>query len=305
MPLSRKRRVPMVKESEATGRTLEIYQEIKSALGVPHVNLFYQAYGAHPRFLELHWKLMRPAIQTREFFRFSERLGAEAYTRVHNYFSVPNLGERIAEANIGDAAQQELSQTVDLFHYNNPLLLLIAAAQFQAFEDGPATKKGSTAEPEHPVFSQPPAKVTEEAAPPGIRKIYDDIKRTLGLGFINTDYQAFAHFPDFFSFYWFSVKQFATSPLNGENQHALCESAASLASELPNAPQLTVEQMHEAGLSSEEIGAAIHITEEFLNLLSGLVLNIAFAKISLEGGTQPRAAADKTKKDRKSPEAAA
>src|SRR6185437_3095508 len=78
MPLSRKRRVPMVKESEATGRTLEIYQEIKSALGVPHVNLFYQAYGAHPRFLELHWKLMRPAIQTREFFRFSERLGAEA-----------------------------------------------------------------------------------------------------------------------------------------------------------------------------------------------------------------------------------
>jgi hypothetical protein len=63
--------------------------------------------------------------------------------------------------------------------------------------------------------------------------------------------------------------------------------------------------MHEAGLTSEEIGAAIHVTEEFLNLLSGLVLNVAFAKISLEGGTQPRAAAERAKKDRKSPEAAA
>jgi hypothetical protein len=304
MPLSRKRRLPLLRESEATGRTLEIYQEIKDALGVPHVNLFYQAYGVYPRFLELHWKLMRPAIQTREFFRFSQRLGAEAYTRVHNYFSVPDLGERMAEAKIGEAAQQELLQVVELFHYNNPLLLLIAAAQFQAFEDGPSVKRASSSAPEHPVYSQAPAKVAEEGAPPGIRKIYEDIKRTLGLSFINTDYQAFAHFPEFFSFYWFSVKQFATSPLNGENRHALRESAAALATELPNAPQLTVEQMHEAGLTSEEIGAAIHVTEEFLNLLSGLVLNVAFAKISLEGGTQPRAAAEKAKKDRK-PEAAA
>lgn len=305
MPLSRKRRLLLLKESDATGRTLEIYQEIKAALGVPHVNLFYQAYGAHPRFLELHWKLMRPAIQTREFFRFSQRLGAEAYTRVHNYFSVPDLGERIAEASVSQTAQKELSEAVELFHYNNPLLLLIAAAQFQAFEDGPGLKRASSLPPEHPAYAQPPAKISEESAPPAIRKIYDDIKRTLGLSFINTDYQVFANWPEFFSFFWFSVKPFATSPLNGENQHALRESAAALANELPNAPQLTIEQMHEAGLSSEEIGAAIHITEEFLNLLSGLVLNVAFAKISLEGGSQPKAAAQAAKKDRKSPEAAA
>jgi hypothetical protein len=182
---------------------------------------------------------------------------------------------------------------------------LIAAAQFQAFEDGPGLKKTSSSPPEHPAYQQPPVKISEESAPPAIRKIYEDIKRTLGLAFINTDYQVFANWPEFFSFYWFSVKPFATSPLNGENQHALRESAASLANELPNAPQLTVEQMQEAGLSSEEIGAAIHITEEFLNLLSGLVLNIAFAKISLEGGTQPRVGTDKSKKEQKSPEAAA
>jgi hypothetical protein len=46
--------------------------------------------------------------------------------------------------------------------------------------------------------------------------------------------------------------------------------------------------MLEAGLSDEEISAAIHITEEFLDLLAGLALNIAFAKIALEGGNQMR-----------------
>jgi hypothetical protein len=60
-----------------------------------------------------------------------------------------------------------------------------------------------------------------------------------------------------------------------------------LATDLPNAPQLTVEHMQDAGLGAEEISAAIHITEEFLDLLSGLILNIAVAKIGLEGGNRP------------------
>ena len=78
-----------------------------------------------------------------------------------------------------------------------------------------------------------------------------------------------------------------SSPLFGENKHALRDSALALATDLPNAPQLTVEHMQEADLGADEISAAIHITEEFLDLLSGLILNIAFAKIGLEGGNRP------------------
>ena len=63
----------------------------------------------------------------------------------------------------------------------------------------------------------------------------------------------------------------------------------SLADDLPNAPQLSVEHMQDAGLKDDEISAAIHITEEFLEVLSGLVINVAFAKISLEGGNRAQA----------------
>src|SRR5258708_16872333 len=152
MPLSRKRRLPLVRESDASGRTLEIYQEIKEALGVPHVNLIFQAYGAHPNVLELLWKLLRPALETTEFFNFSSRIGAEGYTRVHNYFPVPDLSKQISEAHFSVGAQHELARVVDLFHYNNPLLLVTAATLLQAFEDGPSGRRSSSRAAQHTVF---------------------------------------------------------------------------------------------------------------------------------------------------------
>jgi len=288
MPLSRKRRLPLVREADATGRTLEIYQETKSVLGIPHVNVIFQAYGAHPGFLDLMWKGLRPALETREFFRNADRIRGEAYTGIHNYFLVPDLCGSIREIHFSTGAQHELTDVVELFHYNNPLLLLITAVQLQAFEDGPTHQRTAEGGADHPVFTHAPIKVAEEAAPAPIRKVYDDIRRTLGLSFVNTDYQAFARWPDFLNVYWNSLKSVVSSPLYSENKHALRESALALANDLPNAPQLTVERMQESGLGSDEISAAITITEDFLDLLSGLVLNIAFAKIGLEGGNRAK-----------------
>lgn len=293
MPLSRKRRLPLVREADASGRTLEIYREIKTALGVPHVNLIFQAYGAYPRFLDLMWKTLQPAVETREFFQHADRLGAEAYTRAHNYFLIPDLCSSIRDIQFSTGAQHELTDVVELFHYNNPLLLLIAAMQLHAFEDGPAQRRNAETGAEHPVIAEKPVQITEESAPPPTRKIYDDIKRTFGVAFLNTDYQALARWPDFLSLYWNAFKPVASSPLYGESRHALRESALALASDLPNAPQLSVERMQDAGLTDEEISAGIHITEEFLENLSGLVLNVAFAKIALEGGNRHQVPAHK------------
>jgi hypothetical protein len=284
MPLTRKRRLPLVSEADATGRILEIYEEIKSDLGVPHVNLIFQAYAACPRFLELMWTMMRPVVATQEFFATSYRLGAEAYTATHNYFSVPDLCEHIRTVHFSTGAQHEITDVVELFHYNNPLLLLIAAVQMQAFEDGPAHPRAADAGASHPVFTQRPIRITEDAAPPPIRRIYEDMKRTLGLAYVNTDFQAFARWPDFFSVYWNGLKPVLTSPLYSESKHTLRESALAFAVELPNAPQLSLDQAQEFGIDHAEMTVATHITEEFLDALSGLLLNIAFAKIALEGG---------------------
>src|SRR5206468_13048684 len=112
MPLSRKRRLPLVREADAAGRTLEIYQEIKTSLGVPRVNLIFQASGAHPQLLDLAWKSLQPAVATRELFRCAERIRGEAYTAIHTYFSVPGLWSGIRSEHFASGCKLELTDVV-------------------------------------------------------------------------------------------------------------------------------------------------------------------------------------------------
>jgi Halocarboxylic acid dehydrogenase DehI len=285
-PVKRQRRITLVPESQAQGRVFEIYQEIKASLGIPHVNLLFQAYGAYPTFLELHWQAMKPALRTAEFFQFADRLRAEAYTRAHNYFAVPDFCEEVKEMQLTQGARQELTEIVELFHYNNPLLLLIVAAQMQALDEAPVVQRQSSGPAVHPVFEQKPCSVPEEHATERVKRVYEDIKRTLGLNFINSDYRAFGRFPDFLEAYWEAMKPALALPIYSEHKRKLKESAFSLATELPFAPQLSIQQMQEAGLQEQEITDIVRITEQFLDLISGLILNVCFAKIGLEGGTR-------------------
>ena len=101
----RKHKLHLVREHEAEGRIAEIFGEIREALGIPHVNVIFQTFASFPEFLDLFWRALKPALETQEFFSFSERLGAEAYTRVHNYFSIPDLRRKVAEMNFSAGAQ--------------------------------------------------------------------------------------------------------------------------------------------------------------------------------------------------------
>ncbi len=286
MPWRKGNKLKVVRESQAEGRIAEIYQEIKQALGVPHLNVVFQAYAVYPEFLGRFWEAAQPIVQSREFFELAERIGAEAYTCMHNYFAIPNLCEDVAKRGLSPDARRELTATVELFHYNNPPLLLLASAQLQAFEarvDG----NGHSSQPvEHPVFSEKPALVEEEEAAPPIRRIYDDIRRTFGLPMLNTDYRAFARWPDFLEIYWPALKSIVQSPVYDECQQGIRESAWNLARELPAPLDLSASKLIDEGMSDGQVSDVFRITEMFVRALSGLVLNVAVAKIGLEGGSR-------------------
>ena len=111
MTWKRGSRLKLVSEAEASPPIRAIFDEVRHSLGVSAVPILYQAYAAVPRFLELHWEALRPALNTRAFFRMGERLAAEAYTRAQSYFAIPDLRaqrERGFRRRIGDrlAAQR-------------------------------------------------------------------------------------------------------------------------------------------------------------------------------------------------------
>jgi hypothetical protein len=290
MPWHKRNRLTLVPERQASGRALEIYQEIKAALGVPHINVLFQAFGAHPEFLERQWQALGPVVKDPEFFAGAERLRADAYTRIYNYFQVPDLCERVEIMNFSEGARDELTETTELFHYEDSLLLLFIGVQMHAFEGPTATtSRVETEAVTHPVFTTKPLVVEEDDAPAPIRKLYDDIRRTLELPFVHSEYRAFARWPDFLRAYWSTVKPIVQSPLYHESQSGIREAAWSLGRSFP-ARGLSLEELSDAGLEEDEIASLVRLTEMFLKAFSGLVLNVAVAKIALEGGSKKPAA---------------
>lgn len=285
MPWKKGQRPKLIREQEATGRIAEIYFEIRRRLGLPMVPLVYQIYAAYPEFLELHWQAMRPVVETENLFRLAERVRADGYTRAHSYFRVPDLCERVADLRFSTGARHELTATVDLFHYKNALLLLLMAAQLQAFDH--AVGQDSPAEPAsaRPEAGAAPVLLDEEHAPGPVRRIFEDLKRTFDVPFVIHDYRALARWPDFLAAYWQVMKPVVQSPIYSECQWALRDTAWEMTRELPARIDLTCEHLTDAGMSDDDVATCVKITELFVKHLSGLVLNIAAAKIGLEGGT--------------------
>lgn len=277
-------RLQLVREQDASEAVASIYDDVRSTLGVPHVNVLYQVYAYYPKFLEMHWRAMKPVVSTAAFFELAERIRADGYTRMHNYFEIPDLGSLTANMHFSAGAQHELEETVDLFQYNDALLLLLVSAQLLAF-DGPVGDSNASREPaEHPVFTNRPIFVEEETAPAPTRKVFDEFKRIFGTPLVNSDYRALARWPDFVQAYWEVLKPINASPLFQQSVYAVREDAWNLVRELPGPIELTSAQLADAGLEDEQIASLVRITQLFVEVLSALVLNIAVAKISLEGG---------------------
>jgi hypothetical protein len=286
MPTKRPKFV-LVREPDAGGRVREIFEEAKEKLGLPLVPLLYKAYAAYPEFLELHWRAFKPFVERQQFWDLAERLRADAYTRMHNYFRVPNLCEQVEDASLSVGARHELTELVELLQVANPPALLLAAAQLEAFDHKlgwAATSEKSSEKAQPRPQHQRPVVVEEEIARAPTKKIYADMKRVLELPVLNVDYRALARFPDFLAAYWNALKPLAQSPVYGECRESVSYFAIKLAKEPPVPIELTVEQLQDSEVKDDDVAAIVRITQELVQMLSGLVLNMAVAKIGLEGG---------------------
>lgn len=283
MPWKRGNRVKLLAEADAGGQTRETYGQIRHALGLPHVAAMHQALAVYPEFFQLHWQVFRPVLAASQFFALADRLRADAYTRAFNYFDVPDLSAVVA-----GNSRRELEELTQLLQYEDPTMLLIGAAQLQAF-DGPVGKMEEPVVPAiHPVYVKSPEVAEKQHPPVSLRRVYEDLRHSLGTSFLSYEYRALARCPDFFARYAVALKEWIASPMYERIQHAIQETALALARELPHPVELIVSDLSNAGISAENIAAVMHISELFVHELSSLVLNVSLARIALEGGTEVR-----------------
>jgi hypothetical protein len=281
----RRGKLKLVTEREAQGRTREIFDELKHSLGVPGIPVLHQAYAAFPEFLELHWRAFKPLLATERFFVLADRLRGEAYTRTHNYFQIGDLCEPLS---FSTGAKNQLQDVIELFNYKDAPILLVASTQLLAFDQAITQGNVVDSRVQHPEFKEKPIFVEEQVASPNVKRIYEEIKRILGLPVLNKDYKAFARWPDFLSQYWLAMKPIFQSPAYREQQRALCESSETMAKELALSIDFSFEALEQSGLGAKQVEAIVRMTRIFQGVFSGLALNVAAAKIGFEGGTNKK-----------------
>ena len=294
----RARRLKLVPEGEAKGRTAEVFADIKKALGVPYVGLIFRAYAAYPKFLDLFWSGVRPGAVDAEFLSCVDRLRASAYTRVYSYFAVPDFCGRAEQLQLSDGARQELTATTELLFYYGAVQLLLSAAVWQAFDHPVGRAPRSPRSADVPEFHVRPVLIEEPAATPRVARVYDEIKRAFGAPVVNTDFRAFARFPDFLEEYWAVLRRTIDEPLYAESQFGLQDTAFAVAREFPAVVNLTKERLEGAGIGDDDIAAVVRDSELFLKLLSAGMLNLAIAKIGFDGGSAKHAEQPETEQER-------
>ena len=281
-------RPPSVTEDSADESVSEIYGDIKQHLAAPFVSKFFQVFAAYPRFLPIQWRALRPVTETREFFQCAERLRADAYTRAHNYFNIADLSVRLKELEFSEGACRELADTLELFAYLEPLLLLLSQVQQQAFDGGTGSGKASMGSPD-PVEPKPtPILIDVQTAPPDIRHVLEQAKTSSGLPVFDDSLRALARWPDFFLESWKLMEPLLASPLYQQCQRGLQDTAWNIGRERPGTVELSVDQLTEAGLDEDDIGSVVRLTQAFTRGYSATLLDISIVKIAFEGGNHLR-----------------
>ena len=293
MPWRKGNRLRLVSEADADEATRRIFAEIKQALGLTRLELFYPALAVYPAFLRLHWETVGAIAPSRELFSAAERLRADAYTRAHNYFRVPDLSTHQRTAPTDGPV--DIAAIAEFYHYIEPLLLLLACYQMQALEGATGDADVPvTPQPAPPSVESPGCTIDESSASPALKKLFEETRRVLDVPFVSPEFLAFACRPEFLRDFWSALKQMLASPVYDECRYGVRSTAWSLASHLPGPAELTVEQLADAGMAPEEIASVARILELFVTNLSGQLLNMAAAKIAIEGGNLAVPEAERT-----------
>lgn len=271
--------VAEVAEADAEGKVKKIYDDIKITFRVPIVNLVFRVLATHPDYLELAWRALKPNVQTVYFETRADELRARAVE------DVASLASPSQSATIPEDARPVLQ----VFHYVNPKLVLAVAAlrsathglQPKLMELPPDAKRQlATGVPNGlPEITM----VDPEEAGDELRSVFNDIRSTLGLSVINSDYRALARWPEYLTAAWHAWKPQVGSPGYRELERELRRMADNTVTALPFRMDLHPHTLRHAGLSESEIDAVQSSLRTFSGLLPGLVAAISFFEVGAEG----------------------
>ena len=265
------------------------YAEMKAAFQVPWMGVVTMAYAHYPNFFAELWRGLKMLSESHAFVEAF--VGNQAFVEAE----VAKLGPRPITAALTDVgfAPREIigvREMVEVFsHGNQPYV--VTALLTRLLLEGADMGDNGQAVPftgRHAPDVQVPFVLMEaHHADAPTQEVYDDVKRVLGLPFVNTDYRAFARWPSYWAIAWGDLRQVA----GGVAHEAICQAVHDrvldqVLNALPNPGGLTSAGLRAAAAKDAPLDEVLQMARLFQWLLPGLVTNVAFLKAQLEASAR-------------------
>lgn len=262
-----------VDEHEARGETARIYHEIRQTLRASGVNLNFRTWAGFPRFLPAMWAAMQPVAASRAFESASDGLRARAADLA---LTLPAVR---TDAPHGESQRFQLERALALYHYLNPKLLLFTQLVRRGLtgERAGVSGSGSTELEVRMPFGPPPdmaamEMVSENPGDRRLRRLFRDIKQTLQLSSVNSDYRTLALWPDYLEPAWAALKPVVRTDAYRQAGLALGQEVRRAADRFPTPAGIGLHRLTARG---ENTKALVEATDQFDRLLPPLILNVA------------------------------
>ena len=270
-------------ERLATGQRRVVYEDTKTVLQVPWMGVVTMAFAHYPQFYETLWHGIRPLCASAPFVEACTQLRQTAETAAATLGASP-LAAPLDAMGYDVHERDTIRALIEIFsHGNMPYLLIATAARLLLEGEALSTAR------EAPAFAGrhgPEAGgaltlVESHHADAALRALYADIRETLGLPFVNTDYRALARWPSYFDLAWDDLKGRITTPDYAPAVASVHDKALSLMRTLPNPGGLTHEALADAAARDGDLAEIRAVVRLFQWLLPGLATNVAVFRAQL------------------------
>jgi len=114
--------VPLVEESQATGRVREIYEDIKATKEIDFVPNFWKTLAHHPPLLEQTWTHLKAAMAPGKLDALTKEIIALAVSATNGCrYCINSHTAAVKKLGLDDAGVAELMAVVGVFNATNAL----------------------------------------------------------------------------------------------------------------------------------------------------------------------------------------
>lgn len=265
-----------------------VYRDLKATLGVPWVGVITQAVAHYRPFFVEAWRQFQPSARSHYFESRCDAIRLTAWEQVGAAFDVEPRSGSLRRLGYSEYELAQIRATLDVFDYGNPKYLVLATAIQQSLCHGRRLGGGPARDrrdgmPRAPIYQIDPipVMVEEHHALGGLKAVYEDIKTTLRLPFVNSDYKAMGRWPSYLALAWGDLKPSIDSDSYTRIRETIHEQALAAAEGLPHAYLVDRARAIAVGLSEEQADELMQVISLFQWLLSGLILNVTHFKLAM------------------------